>query len=348
MKKTLKNQIRKETKSIVFGIIAFLYLVSGLYSQDPVYTQYYQAPLQINPAFAGNTYAPVIHLNSRVEWPAINFAYNTYSFSVDRFYNKYNIGAGVNFMMDNSGNGIYKRFRMEGIFSYKLKIAEGSNLKMGLSIAWGNNNLDWEKLVFGDMIDPASGFTLPDGSTLPTRETRPENLTVNYADLSAGLLYNTEMFYVGVAVKHANSPKNFYFSTQDNVNKGLPVRFSVQLGGEIDITYDNVYLKRYYAPSILYVSQSGLNQLVFNNFIDLGLIFAGIGYRHDFSNSDAVLFSVGVSKEMFKIGYSFDYTVSKLSISSGGSHEIGVTINFDKSTLFEKPYRYSDCFNMYR
>ncbi len=348
MNKTLKKYMLTCAKGIAFIFAVFYFLTANLNAQDPVYTQYYQAPLHINPAFAGNTYAPVIHLNSRVEWPAINFAYNTYSFSVDRFFKDYNFGTGINFMMDNSGNGLYKRFRMEGIFSYKLEVAEKKYLKLGLSTAWGQNSLDWDKLIFGDMIDPSSGFTLPDGSTLPTDEIRPENLNVNYMDLSAGLLYYSEMFYFGIGVKHANSPKNFYFSTQDNVNKGLPVRLTVQIGGEIDLTYNDVYSQRFYAPSLLFVSQSGLNQLVFNNFIDLGLIFAGIGYRHDFSNSDAVLFSVGVSKEMFKIGYSFDYTVSKLSISSGGSHEIGVTVNFDKSTLFEKPYRYSDCFNMYR
>ena len=342
------KKYKKDIKIIIFVFVAFIADISMIYAQDPIYTQYYQAPLHINPAFAGNTYAPVVHLNSRIEWPAINFAYNTYSFSVDRFFKENNFGAGINFMMDNSGNGIYKRFRMEGILAYKLQVAEEKFLKMGLSIAWGMNSLDWDKLIFGDMIDPFSGYTLPDGSTLPTGETRPENLNINYLDLSAGLLYFTQIYYIGIAVKHANSPKDFYFSTRDNVNKGLPVRFSAQIGAEIDITSNNIYSKIFYSPSLLYVSQSGLNQLVFNNYIDLGLIFAGIGYRHDFLNPDAVLFSIGVSKEMFKIGYSFDYTISRLSITSGGSHEIGITINFDKSTLFEKPYRYSDCFNMYR
>ncbi len=340
----------KEKRRLFFLIVSFIIFSKAalIHSQDPVYTQYYQAPLQLNPAFAGNTFAPVIHLNTRIEWPSIGFAYNTYSFSVDRFFHDYNFGAGINLMMDNSGNGIYKRFRVEGIASYRLKVIEDHYLKMGLSLAYGQNSLDWDKLVFGDMIDAATGFTLPDGTRLPTEETKPDNLNVNYLDLSAGLLYYSELFYVGLGVKHVNTPENYYFSTQDNVNRGLPVRFAFQLGFEFDILANNVYKHRFFSPSILFASQSGLNQLVFNNFIDLGSIFAGLGYRYDFTNPDAALFSIGVSKEIFKIGYSYDYTVSKLSISSGGSHEIGITINFDKSTLFKEPYRYSDCFNMYR
>ena len=324
-------------------------ILSGtLLSQDPIFTQYYQAPLQINPAFAGNTYAPVVHLNTRIEWPAINFAYNTYALSVDRFFEDYKFGAGLNLLMDNSGNGIYKRFRAEGIISYRLKVAEGKHLKLGLSLAYGHNSLDWDRLVFSDMIDPKYGYTLPDGSRLPSSEQRPESLTRDYLDMSAGLLFYSETLYLGIAVKHANTPEDFYSSDNNNVTKGLPVRFAAQIGAEFNISKRDIYHYRFYSPQVMYVYQSGLQQLVLHNSIDFGLIFAGIGYRYDFVNHDAVLFSLGVKKDMLKISYSFDYTVSALTISTGGSHEIGVSINFDKSTLFKAPLRYSDCFNMFR
>jgi len=333
-------------------LIIFLYLNIGffnhVYSQDPLFTQYYNAPLQINPAFAGNTYAPTIHLNSRVEWPSIQYAYNTASFSVDRFFEKYKFGAGLLLMMDDSGNGIYKRFRAEGIVSYRLKVNEGSYLKLGMSGAYGQNTLDWQKLVFGDQIDAKFGFELPDGTKLSSDEVRPTDLNIGYFDMSAGVLYYSKKLFLGIAVKHANTPINYYRESQDIVNRGLPVRFTMQVGGEFQLYTSRYESKSFYSPSLLFASQSGLYQLVFNNFIDFGSIFASFGYRYNKVNSDAVLFSVGVNKQMFKIAYSFDYTISSLSIGSGGSHEIGITINFDKSTLFNAPFKYSDCFNMFR
>jgi len=331
-------------------LIVFLnvFIIGKITSQDPIFTQYYNAPLQINPAFAGNTFAPVIHLNTRVEWPSIGFAYNTYSFSVDRFFHNYNFGSGLLVTMDDSGNGIYKRFRAEGVFSYRLRVEENKFLKMGLSIAYGQNSLDWQKLVFGDQIDPRFGYTLPDGSKIPSEEIQPTDLTKNYMDISAGILFYSRQLYFGVAVKHANSPADYYNTNQSKVNKGLPVRFTAQVGGEFDMFPNYGGKRKYYTPSLLFVGQSGLYQFVFNNYFDLGAVFAGIGYRWNIVNSDAVLFSVGMVKDMFKISYSFDYTVSRLSIGSGGSHELGVTINFDQSTLFKAPYRYSDCFNMFR
>lgn len=333
-------------------LFIWIIIVSGvipLGSQDPIFSQFYSSPLHINPAFAGNSYAPVINLNSRIEWPMINFAYNTYSISADRFFEKKNFGTGLIILMDDSGNGIYKRFRTEGIVSYRLKAAENKYFKMGLGLAYGQNTLDWNKLIFGDMIDAYSGFTLPDGSRLITDETRPEDLTKRYFDLSAGVLYYSRSIFLGVAIKHANTPVDYYFDqNSDAVNKGLPMRFTAQIGGEVQLTPDDIYHKRFFSPGLLYVYQSGLHQLTVNNYFDLGGFFGGLGYRYNFTNSDAVLFTAGVTKEMFKIGYSFDYTISRLGINTGGSHELGITVNFEKSTLFRKQFRYSDCFNLFR
>lgn len=340
--------MKKKLKILFFSIFTVL-CVFTLESQDPIFSQFYSSPLHINPAFTGKSYAPVIHLNSRIEWPMINFAYNTYAISVDRFFEKKNFGAGLIILVDDSGNGIYRRFRSEGMFSYRLKAAENKYFKMGLGFAYGQNTLDWNKLVFGDMIDALSGFTLPDGSPLITEEIMPEDLTKRYFDLSAGLLYYSRSVYIGIAIKHANTPDNYYFNqNSDGVNKGLPMRFTAQIGGEIQMFPDDVYHKSFYSPGLLYVFQSGLHQLTFNNYFDLGGFFGGLGYRFNITNSDAVIFSAGVTKEMFKIGYSFDYTISGLGINTGGSHELGITVNFEKSTLFRKEYRYSDCFNLFR
>ena len=82
-----------------------------------------------------------------------NFAYNTHSISVDKLYDKKNIGGGLLILMDDSGNGIYKRFKMEGIVSYRLKATDRSFFKLGIGFAYGQNSLDWNKLIFGDMID---------------------------------------------------------------------------------------------------------------------------------------------------------------------------------------------------
>ena len=52
----------------------------------------------------------------------------------------------------------------------------------------------------------------------------------------------------------------------------------------------------------------------------------GASYRRGFNNSDAVILLLGYDLEKYKIGYSYDLTVSQLGLSSGGAHEISLQI----------------------
>ncbi len=317
-------------------------------SQDPVFTQFNIIPIQINPAFVGNTYAPVVSLNTRLQWSSFGGAYRTLGFSADRFFESYNLGLGTMVSLDDSGDGIYQQFKIDFITSYRLKVKDGHFLKMGLGIGLGRNILNWDKLIFGDQIDDTYGYELPNGNKIISKEDMPNDLSVNYPDLSAGLLYYSKQIYFGIGVKHANSPAVYYYDENSSVNSGLPVRFSVILGGERDLSDFVSNAGVFYSPGILYVNQAGLSQLTFHNYVNFGSIFASVGYRYNVVNSDAVLFSIGFNKGIVKVAYSFDYTISGLGIFSGGAHELGVMLNFDKSTLFDAPFRYSDCFNMFR
>ena len=44
-----------------------------------------------------------------------------------------------------------------------------------------------------------------------------------------------------------------------------------------------------------------------------------------YKNNDALVFVAGISGDKVQVGYSFDYTISKLTLSSsGGSHELSM------------------------
>jgi len=70
---------------ICFLFISFWQI--DLKAQDPVFSQFYAAPLQLNPAFAGNTYAPFVTLNYRSQWSGFTdfSTYNTYAASFSQF-----------------------------------------------------------------------------------------------------------------------------------------------------------------------------------------------------------------------------------------------------------------------
>ena len=321
----------------------------ALKAQDPIYSQFYAAPLQINPAFAGNTYAPHIAINYRNQ--LFNFvegggAYVTYSIAYDQFSELLNVGYGLSLLSDDAGQGLLKTNKASGYFAYRLQVVDDFFIKLGVEGSFTQARYDWNKFLFLDQIDPRFGSTLPGGTTIPTEEVQPENLNTSYFDISTGILAYSRMFYGGVSLKHLNTPNESLLGVNDNLNTGLPMRFTIHGGMEIKLREGN---KRkpptFISPNIMFIKQGDFGQLNAGTYGNLGALFAGVWYRHALSNPDAAIFLLGVQKGIFKIGYSYDVTVSSdLAGQTGGSHEISLTLNFEK----DKRVDYSDCFQLFR
>lgn len=326
-------------RKAVFISLVLLFNTVNAFAQDPVFTQFFNDPLQVSPAFAGTTFAPKIHLNSRLQWPSVGFAYNTLSLSYDQFFHKRKLGLGAFIQQDNAGAGILNTLMVQGMVAYRLEITYGHYLKMGLSFGMIQRRLNWEKLIFSDQIDAVKGYLEELGSL----ETKPEALTVFKPDLSIGLMYYSEHLYLGYSLHHANGPDVSFTNTQEAFSNGLPVRHHLIVGGQIWVNHHT-----YLSPAVLFSSQAKINQVNFQLLGNIGTVYAGIGYRYWVGHPDAVLTGIGVQYGMFKIGYSYDLTVSGLNDSTGGSHEVSFVINFDKSEFFRPPFRYSDCFEAFR
>lgn len=337
--------MNKIVRTITFLIFAALsnFVLQG---QDPIFSQFYIDPLQINPAFTGNTYVPKVALSYRMQWPLIPYAYQTYSASYDQYFDNIESGFGVNVLADNAGDGIYVHNRIALFYAYRARLKADTYLKIGIEAAGVQNRLNWDKLVFFDQLDPEFGSISPGGSPFPTSEIRPDELTRNYLDASVGMLLYNPKFYVGASLKHVNTPSQNFLSVNQALSSGLPIRISMQAGTQIKIRNYNIGgIQSFISPNVLYVRQGSFAQLNVGAYSNLGVFFLGAWYRHANENPDAVIFSTGITQGALKIGYSYDITVSKLSANSGGSHEIGISFVIGKE---EKRSKYNDCFQLFR
>ncbi|MBK7428476.1 MAG: PorP/SprF family type IX secretion system membrane protein [Saprospiraceae bacterium] len=89
--------------------------------QDPVFSQFYSAPLQINPAFTGNSHGGMMAINYRNQWPSINQAYVTYALSYDQYVPSLNSGFGVFALADDAGRGLLRTYNLTGLYSYRVQ-----------------------------------------------------------------------------------------------------------------------------------------------------------------------------------------------------------------------------------
>jgi type IX secretion system PorP/SprF family membrane protein len=104
----------------------------------------------------------------------------------------------------------------------------------------------------------------------------------------------------------------------------LPMRFTGHAGAEIPIGKKSAYgNKLTISPNVIFRYQKGFMEMNIGSYVKYDMFTFGAWLR----NRDAFILLVGMQFNKFKIGYSYDITVSKLTNQSGGAHEISLGIS---------------------
>jgi type IX secretion system PorP/SprF family membrane protein len=295
-------------------IISALLVSSSSFGQDPTFTQFYANPLYLNPALAGSYGCSRFASNYRNEWPNLSSNYVTYSASWDSYFSNISGGIGVLATNDQQGQGTIRTSMLGLIYSYHAQLNRKWKLQFGARAAWYQKSLDWDKLTFGDMIDPRRGFIYSTGDV-------PRGGSRGFFDASAGAVIFNKNFFAGVAWHHANRPNESMIVGDSK----LPWRWTAHMGAEIQLGQKSKYSNgTSIMPNVIYQYQNGFQELSVGTYVKYGVINAGVWYR----NRDAFIMTIGINTGRFKLGYSYDVTVSKLNNGvSRGSHEISLGIN---------------------
>lgn len=319
------------------------------FAQDPIFSQFFNAPLLINPAFAGNSETPFITSIYRNQWLGLDNAYQTFAASYDQYFSDIKSGIGLSLLTDYSGAGSMRATKINAVYAYKLRITRGQYIKGALDVGYANRRLDWGRYTFYDALDPIYGAISPGGSRYPSAEIPPDYDNIQYFDLGASLLYFTSKYYLGVSFSHINNPENSFYREGSALLTGLEMRFSAQ--GGFQYTFGDPRRGKYgdkpdfIAPNFLYVNHGGYQQLNVGVGAELRGILAGLYYRYSETNGDAVIASFGVRTGPYKITYSFDYNISDIALRGYGSHEL----SFNFGIFKERPrVDVSDCLELFR
>ncbi|MFT7204387.1 MAG: type IX secretion system PorP/SprF family membrane protein, partial [Algoriphagus sp.] len=149
---------------MVFLSAAGLFVHASAFAQDPQYSQYYAAPLYLNPAFAGSELAGRVGFNYRNQWPSIDAQFSTYSAFYDTYLEDYNSGIGVMLMQDTEGAAKLRSTTIAAIYSYELKLSDNLYFRPGFQASYIRREIGfYENLIFANQINPSDPF----GQTLP-------------------------------------------------------------------------------------------------------------------------------------------------------------------------------------
>jgi type IX secretion system PorP/SprF family membrane protein len=317
-----------------FLLLWMLLLVETVTGQDPQYSQFYAAPLYLNPAFAGSTGQARAGINYRNQWPAIDANFTTMSAYFDYFIEDKNSGVGLLITKDREGLAGLRSTSIALQYSYELGITDNLGFRPGFQVAMYNRDVNFDRLTFGDQFDPNTG----DFIDQPTAETFSTNFSKTFIDLSAGGVLFTKVAWLGFAANHLNRPNQSIIDEKSP----LPIKFSVHGGFKYfmksGVVGNGVYARnaeRSIAPAFQYRHQGQFDQMdlgVYFTFepIVLGTWYRGVPFKNlnGFVNNESLVFLLGFvklgAKDAINIGYSFDYTISRLGTGSGGAHEFSL------------------------
>ncbi|HEX8039239.1 MAG TPA: type IX secretion system membrane protein PorP/SprF [Chryseosolibacter sp.] len=318
-------------------LVVMLFFSSLARAQDPEFSQYYAAPLHLNPAFSGTSVDHRFIANYRNQWPNISRAFQTYAFSYDYNLDQYNSGLGFLLVADKAGSADLKSTQFNFQYAYKVKLSDKFVLSSGLNFGLGSRTIDFNKLVFYQQLDFSQG-----GDNLPPP---PSNLDVQgetYFDFGAGILLYSRKVWLGFSTAHLNTPNRSLIDEETRI----PVKTSVHGGVRIPL-YHGVFKRERtasIAPSFVYKQQGNFDQLDLGTYFFYEPVVVGFWYRgipiqqnaKDNISQDAVVVVLGFQLSNVELSYSYDVTVSELGPISGGAHEVSLKFKIELATQVKK------------
>ncbi|WP_210114469.1 PorP/SprF family type IX secretion system membrane protein [Hymenobacter elongatus] len=292
------------------------------HGQDAYFAQPYATRLHTNPAFTGLLDDYSLTLSYRNQFPTLAGTFQTSQLAADYRFKDQRSAAGLLLNLDRTGEIGYTRIEVGGTYAYHTRLTRQLNLSGGAQASYGNQRISYSNLVFGDQLG-ADGSV--QGSTRETLDFNP----VSYLTLGTGVLLYTNQFWFGLAGHHLNQP-DLKFRTQAK----LPLRLNVNGGFKhyfVQTTIKKQYREISLSPTVSYTSQGGSQRAEAGLYavltpLTLGLIYRGVPLPGADQSQQIVTAIAGVSVGTFRLGYSYDASLSSLSADLGSAHEVSLSL----------------------
>ena len=275
--------------------------------QIPQYSQYLFNHFIVNPAVVGSQECLRLHFSHRRQWVGFSGAPITSYVTVQARLKSKKRGIirghhGVGLTAENDDAGPFGKTAVNLAYAYHLKLRRsGLTLSSGIAAGFQQFRVSAGEIRVGDPTDPIIGNA---GNAFLVPDLRP------------GMWLYSDTYYAGVSIHQFGRNRIRSLGSESRLDHHYAISAGKKFTAKDEISLiPSVLLKLapFSAPAIdINLLVDVRNQITF-----------GLGYR----NTDAV---VGLVKFNFlqymSLGYSFDFTTSRLRLASSNSHEITLAI----------------------
>ncbi|MGQ8337059.1 PorP/SprF family type IX secretion system membrane protein [Sunxiuqinia sp. A32] len=311
------NELKNIFLFIGLNILLFVNHKDLRAQQDPMFTQYMNNILSVNPAYAGSRDMLSMQVISRNQWVAFDGAPVTQALSLHTPFTKYHMGVGLSLLKDQLGpvsqTGAYVDY------SYSLDFTEGRYLSFGLK---GGINFYEAALTDLSTVDPNDPIFVNDIN----RKFLP--------NFGLGLFYYTDRFFAGLSVpKILQNVINEHDFSSEFLNKER-IHYFLMTGYVFDINriikFKPYFLAKYVQNAPVSIDLTA--QLLFYERLWLGAMWR-VG------DAVGLMMQLQLTSQL-RVGYSYDVSANALSTFNNGTHEIliGWDFNFGRGRVRSPRY----------
>lgn len=333
IKKAMK--IKGINKLILVAALLCCGTTQVLAQQNIQFTQYIFNSLSVNPAYAGYKEEWFAQMALRSQWTGIQGAPRTGQISIDGVLDPYTkrMGLGLQITADKLGPQSANSAYVNYAYRIRLDDEDTRRLSFGVGVGLTQYGLD------GSMLNPVDGGD----QSLPVGK-----ISNIIPDARFGVYYSSPKFYIGASVMDlfSKSYDNAIFRWSDGSNENIRRQRHMYLitGMLVDLNEDTKL-----RPSIMVKEDfKGPTSLDVGAMVIFGgKVWFGGAYRtgvktwnkkytdgQDLSQLNAIS---GIAQfyvdKRFRIGYSYDYALSKLGSISNGTHEITLGMTFPRKDI---------------
>ncbi|MCB0630198.1 MAG: PorP/SprF family type IX secretion system membrane protein [Saprospiraceae bacterium] len=336
-------------KSILLTIALIVVGWANGWSQDIHYSQFYNAPLQLNPALTGVFSGDLrVQGNYRYQWNNVPVRYRTFSVVVDKKFIRCGgrssfIAAGLGLNNDRAGDTRLSWNDINLNASYTKYLSKGFFLTLGGRAAMAQRKFDSERLRLGEHFNTTSGAYDPD--IIPVD--RFSRTSHSFMDLSVGVNFHWQeldrferfdykeersKIDFGLGIMHLNKPDQSFI--EDEIvplyrRLSIYAQGVLQIGNPLDLVAG--ITGQFQGPYREYVAMGGLRVHLDRSPGKQLAIQLGIGYRFD-KNRDAYYPNFQLEYNAFRIGFSHDINFSDFNVATlrNGGPEISFRYVFKK------------------
>lgn len=150
--------------------------------EDPLYAQYLNNPLVINPAYSGLNNNFNASISYRRQWAGFDGSPTTVNVSAHTSMLKNKMGLGMLLVQDKIG--VNNNTEVYATYAYRLNFSKATHLSFGLQGGFMNFRTNNDDLNAYDPSDPAFS----------------NNQNVIKPSFGAGVIFNSEKFFLGISV----------------------------------------------------------------------------------------------------------------------------------------------------